>query len=277
MKKILLPTDFSPASMAAYKFAVEYAALTKGEVIVVHVIDIPVIQETTFGLQPYLYAQEMYREAVENSHRIYERMKMIYPSNVPVSFRPLNDDLIGGLAEFIRINYIDLVIMSTRGASELEEFVSGSQTKRIARYSPVPVLAIPHELSPSSIRNIVFPNSLEPAQEHLIAAITEFQRELQAQLHLLFVNTPVNTHSEDECRKLLKDFALYYQLENYTINYRYDTSERAGIKRFTDEIGADMIAMGTHGRKGLAHFLKGSIAESVIGKVERPILISKLL
>ena len=262
--------------MAAYKFALEYAALVNGELIVVHVIDIPVIQETTFGLQPYLYAQEMYREALENSQRIYERMRSSYPTSIPVSFRALHDDLISGLPEFARHNHIDLVIMSTRGASEFEEFVSGSQTRKITRHSPVPVLTIPHDLTVSSIKEIVFPNSLETDQEQLIRGVSAFQRELQARLNLLFVNTPANTHGEEESRKMLKDFATYYQLENYTINYRYADTERAGILSFADEINGDMIAMGTHGRKGLAHLLKGSIAESILGRVERPVWISKL-
>jgi nucleotide-binding universal stress UspA family protein len=41
--------------------------------------------------------------------------------------------------------------------------------------------------------------------------------------------------------------------------------------RFTNDINADMIAMATHGRKGLAHFLSGSIAEDLVNHVSCPI------
>jgi nucleotide-binding universal stress UspA family protein len=276
MKKIILPTDFSPASMAAYKFAVDYASRINAEITVVHVIDIPVIQETTFGLQPYLYAKEMFREAVENASRIYTRMRTLYPSDAPVKFKAIHDDLIPGLSEFIRHNPADLLIMSTHGASELEDFITGSQTRKIARHSPVPVLAIPKETTVDSIRNIIFPNSLEPGQDNLIREVTELQQTLGAKLHLLFVNTPANFHDEEESGRLLKGFALYYSLKDFTINFRYDDSETNGIISFANEIKTDLIAMGTHGRKGLAHLLKGSIAENVLTKIECPIWIAKL-
>jgi nucleotide-binding universal stress UspA family protein len=276
MKKILIPTDFSPSSLAAYKFALDLASLTNAEITVIHVIDIPVIQETTFGLQPYLYAKEMFRDAVHNASRIYKRMQTMFPSDVPIKFKAIHDDLISGLTEFIRTNHTDLVIMSTHGASQLEDFISGTQTRRVARHSPVPVLAISGETSVTSIRNIVFPNSLEPDQDHLIHAITALQRIFDATLHLLFVNTPSNFHTEEESKKLLKSFALYYSLQNFTVNYRYDDTENNGIVSFVSEINADLVAMGTHGRTGLAQLLNGSIAETVLQNTNRPIWICKL-
>ena len=36
---------------------------------------------------------------------------------------------------------------------------------------------------------------------------------------------------------------------------------------------ADVIVMATHGRTGLSHFLTGSVAEAVIRKADRPVLV----
>jgi nucleotide-binding universal stress UspA family protein len=36
-------------------------------------------------------------------------------------------------------------------------------------------------------------------------------------------------------------------------------------------VEADMIVMGTHGRKGVAHLLSGSVAEDVVNHTECPI------
>jgi nucleotide-binding universal stress UspA family protein len=38
------------------------------------------------------------------------------------------------------------------------------------------------------------------------------------------------------------------------------------------ELGASMIAMGTHGRRGLAHAVLGSIAERVVRRSPIPVL-----
>ncbi len=44
------------------------------------------------------------------------------------------------------------------------------------------------------------------------------------------------------------------------------------VHRVADEVGADLIVVGTHGRKGLSHALLGSVAEKIIRTATRPVL-----
>ena len=44
------------------------------------------------------------------------------------------------------------------------------------------------------------------------------------------------------------------------------------INEVADELGVDMIIMGTHGRSGLSHLLMGSVTESVLRYANVPIL-----
>ena len=44
------------------------------------------------------------------------------------------------------------------------------------------------------------------------------------------------------------------------------------IGKVADEIGADLIIIGTHGRRGIARALLGSVAENVIRTSTRPVL-----
>ena len=47
------------------------------------------------------------------------------------------------------------------------------------------------------------------------------------------------------------------------------------ILRVAQEIGCDLIVMGTHGRTGLKHLLIGSVAEEVLRKASCPVLTVK--
>ncbi len=47
------------------------------------------------------------------------------------------------------------------------------------------------------------------------------------------------------------------------------------IIRVAEELHADMIVMGTHGRTGLAHMMIGSVAERVVRKAPCPVLTVK--
>jgi len=46
----------------------------------------------------------------------------------------------------------------------------------------------------------------------------------------------------------------------------------AGILLAAREIGADLIVVGTHGRRGLAHALMGSVAERIVQRAGCPVL-----
>ena len=70
---------------------------------------------------------------------------------------------------------------------------------------------------------------------------------------------------------IMEQFVRHYSISNYTLNTRNDFSEQDGIINFAHEIKADLIAMGTHGRKGLAHLFMGSVTEDVVNHVDGPI------
>jgi nucleotide-binding universal stress UspA family protein len=56
-----------------------------------------------------------------------------------------------------------------------------------------------------------------------------------------------------------------------TIHYR-DGVPHEEIVRYADEHRVDLIVMGTHGRRGLAHALLGSVAERVVRNARCPVL-----
>lgn len=48
------------------------------------------------------------------------------------------------------------------------------------------------------------------------------------------------------------------------------------ILDYADEVEADLIVMGTHGRTGLSRWMLGSVAEKVVRKSDIPVLLSEL-
>ncbi|HEY0654408.1 MAG TPA: universal stress protein [Chryseosolibacter sp.] len=271
MKRILVPTDFSSPSKSSFRFALDLALRARGEVFVIHMNEIPLLPETTFGIQPHPFDPEVFAKANKAALEAFESMRKECKCEVPVYFSTINDYVVPGLRAYIDENAIDLVVMSTHGASDLQEFFMGSTAEKITRFSPVPVISIPQETAVDRIKNIVFPTTLELDQADLVKDLKALQQLLQAQLHILLINTPLNFYDDHEARQRLERFAKHYDLQNFTLNFRSHHFERTGILAFVNEIQADMIAMATHGRTGLAHFLKGSIAEKVLNRIDQPI------
>jgi hypothetical protein len=115
-----------------------------------------------------------------------------------------------------------------------------------------------------SIKKIVFPTNLSLDQFEFVAKVKSLQDFFNAALHILFINTPLDFRTDREVKVAMGEFIRYFKLNNYTINVRNDAYEMDGILGFAKEIKADMIAMATHGRRGVLHLLSGSIAEYVV-------------
>jgi nucleotide-binding universal stress UspA family protein len=49
------------------------------------------------------------------------------------------------------------------------------------------------------------------------------------------------------------------------------------IIRIAEEWGADVIVLGTHGRKGLAHLMMGSVAEDVIRHSKKTVVVIPMI
>jgi nucleotide-binding universal stress UspA family protein len=97
-------------------------------------------------------------------------------------------------------------------------------------------------------------------QEHCISE----QNFFKARLHIVWINTPLNFTSDSATNERLEAFAKRFMLKDYTISVFNHTDEEDGILEFADSVKGDLIAMGTRGRKGIAHLINGSIAEDVV-------------
>ena len=60
------------------------------------------------------------------------------------------------------------------------------------------------------------------------------------------------------------------------LNVYCDYSVEKGIINYTSLTGTDIIAIATHGRKGLSHLLQGSICEDLTNHAITPVLTVKM-
>ncbi len=272
MKKILVPCDFSEQAVNAFRFALDVAAQSGGEVHLIHVVEIPVVHDS--ALLPILtYEQALFKELSEKAERQFKKLNAKYVSGPQ---KVLTDVLFGPvyrtLMDYQEEKSVDLVIMGTKGATGMREFLIGSNAEKVVRHSRVPVIAIKKYVKGSGIKNIVFPNTLETEnQENLITKVKALQNFFKAKLHIVWINTPSNFTRDTITLRRLNDFVKRFMIKDYTLNVFNDPYEEAGIINFTHDIKADMIAMGTHGRRGLVHMVTGSVAEDIVNHVDCPI------
>jgi nucleotide-binding universal stress UspA family protein len=277
MKKILVPCDFSAQSRNAFQTALSIAAAVSGEVHLLHVIEIPVLQDPLLMPIP-AFEEGLFGELQDKAKDEYAKMVQEVPADQVVVTKVVYGVTSSMILDYARENHIDLIIMGTKGSSGIREMFVGSNTEKIVRQSPVPVLALKKDFKKDQIKKIVFPNSLDTEkQDNLVLQVKALQNFFDAKLHIVWINTPSNFAPDYKSQERLKTFVTRYMFSNCTTNIYNDLFEESGIVNFAHEVNADILVMGTHGRKGLSHIFAGSVTEDVVNHIDIPIwtLIAK--
>ena len=118
---------------------------------------------------------------------------------------------------------------------------------------------------------MIVPTDLNVIKSPFVTSLQSLQNLLKARLHLLYVNVPSNFTPDHLTEKRLIELARNNQLKNCSIHIYNDIDEESGVINFSAKFKNKIIGMSTHGRKGLNHLLRGSVAEDVVNHIDCPI------
>lgn len=276
MKKILVPTDFSKTSITALETAFEIAKKAGGTIFVLHVVEEATPDSYSItgewrddNWEDRLFTFKLLEKAKAQLEKLvmdprFSAVKLVGELRLGNPFHGMNT--------IIAEQKVDLVVMGTRGKTNLESMVIGTNTERVVRHSHCPILTVHKKPTSVDFKNIVYATAMSKDEEVFSRIVKSTQRLYDSTIHLVRINTPGDFQRDKVVKDYMNKFAKSLQLKNFTINIYNDISEEAGILYFADSINADLIAMATHGRTGFAHVLAGSIAEEVVSKASRPVL-----
>ena len=270
MEKILVPCDFSEQAIHAFRLAIDIANTSSAEVHVLHVIELPIMHDDVLTPLPS-FDENLLKELGERAEIKLAELKKESKQELFVTTVIEFGPIVSTITNYQEANNIALIVMGTKGISGIEEVFIGSTAEKVVRHASCPVAVVKRRTTVSELRHIVFPNSLEKGQEDLVMHVKALQDVLKATLHIVWIDTSDKSDDHTLIKQQLEDFAKRFMLKDYTINVFKANDRETGIINFTHWINASMIAMGTHARKGLSHFFKGSVTEDVVNHVDCPI------
>lgn len=145
---------------------------------------------------------------------------------------------------------------------------------------------------PIAVSEILCPIDFSPSSEHAARFAAALARAIGARLHLAHVlpvpmpsmpmpelglgpqeaMLPPTSRLTSDAREALLRLAADLRADHAGIHV-VTGSPATEIVRLARELGVGMIAMGTHGRTGVAHLLLGSVAERVTRAAHLPVLV----
>jgi nucleotide-binding universal stress UspA family protein len=278
MKKILVPVDFSEHSEHAMEVAAMIAKKQQAEIVVIHML----------GLSEAVLNNDEAREVMEAMYymklaqkRFVEFLDKDYLKGLKVTDMVHNYKVFSELNDIAQEQKVDLIVMGSHGSSGLSEIFVGSNTEKVVRNSEIPVLVIKNKIKDFQFENIVYGFDFDLKAVKTYRKAMKFFALFNAKVNLLYVNLPAErfrstAEMEDRVREFLfeADHGSFDNLEN--VVYRANYSVEEGIYSYCKMINADVVAVSTHGRRGLSHFFFGSIGEDIANHSDIPVITFKI-
>lgn len=277
MKKIIVPVDFSKYSEFALETAAFLAKKNDAEIIAVHMLELSdaVISQS----QNYINEQMVfYLKLAEQKFSNFldrEILNGIKVTPVIEHFKIFRD-----LDKLAKESEADLIVMGSKGASGLHEILLGSNTEKVIRFSETPVLIVKERAITEAFDKVIFGCDFSENTIPAYLKIKEFFTKFNLKLELVYVNTPNGKFlSTDNVDKKIINFFTKANEPISQINEVKRVSEYSvekGLFYYAEKNSIDLIALATHGRKGLAHFFEGSISEDIANHSKIPIISFKI-
>jgi nucleotide-binding universal stress UspA family protein len=264
IKNIIVPYDFSDCATDALRVAAKIAKRIDAIIDIVHVYE---------QFSDYTVKNQSIRDEI--NAKMDKVPDLDFLQDVELRKFMLRQMAITEIFKNEHLRDAELVVMGSHGASGLRGIV-GSNTQKIVRISPMPVLVIKHRIEEFDIRDVVYASNFSDADIRKFTMFKPLLDVFNPKVHLVKVNTPKSFERTEESTKNLDAFLQETELQDYTATIYNDLTIEEGILNFSRSIDADMIAMATHGRTGFFHVVNGSLTEDIVNHTTFPVLSVKL-
>jgi len=275
---ILFPTDFSENAQQAFPLTCSLARSCGARVVVLYVVPPPLGHDQVLSRQnpdefyegPWMALREV--KAPDENVRVEYRLA---DGHAAKEILMVADDIQAGL-----------IVMGTHGRSGLRRLLLGSVAEEVLRGAACPVLAVKRSPVAPKIQTILFPTDLSGPSESALGVAFSLARDYHARLIVLHVASFGQAVPYSELERMLKESSVYRreledelrhcQKPQCSAEFRVEEGDPADqIIRIAQEVGCDLIVMGSHGRTGLSRLLMGSVVEKTLRAASCSVLLVK--
>ena len=279
-KRILVAFDGSESSRNALRQAIKLARLEKSWVKVVSVVP-------SYEGELELIGVKDIESAIKGpAKRLLEEAKSIAADEgVSLITNMEKGEAYERIVEVAESENCDLIVMGRKGHGRIEKALVGCVTERVIGHTQRDVLVVPNGTT-LGMDGILLATDGSKYSEAAAAKAIDFAKSYGSSLAIVSVvdvTDEFQTEAPEIMEKLVKDSGKIVQeasdkAKTSGIDARTYVKEGEAYSIITGlaaERGAELIVMGSHGRKGLSRLLMGSVTEKVIGYSCTPVLVVK--
>ena len=267
--KLLVCTDSSPGSSGAINAAFEVGRLTSAKLRLLEVVMSPLYPDQ---LPTSLEQMREREQAVRTRLEQYQASAVEAGVDLEVRVRT-SATAYEGILEEAESDQPGLIVMGRKGSTNLSRLLMGSVALRVIGLSPCSILIVPRnavlnlksillahdgsEYSEAAWRTVIHLAKLAKSEVIAISVARDDRREVDCKIALQHLEASAERNGIPLQSVFLKGRPFEKIIETAK-------EEKVGL-----------VAIGSHGRTGIARLFMGSVAERVIGTIGCPVLVVK--
>jgi nucleotide-binding universal stress UspA family protein len=278
INNILIPIDFSETGLVALEHGVYMANLFKADLYLLYVIELMEFPFNDDGASLLIKSDS--EDELEDvvTKKFDEITKKINEKN-NVRVIPLIEKgrLINRIAETVKNNKIDMIVMGTHGVKGFSEYFIGSNAHKTVTICPCPVITIQTHAKQTGFNNIVMPIDDSPHSRQKVDTVIEIASHYGATIHILGL---INVDEDINEKKFnIKIDAVETAVKNAKVKYVRKTMKGKNIAveamNYSKEINGDLIVIMTDHESDLTGMFLGGFAKQIVNHSPIPVMSIK--
>ncbi|MEL7124024.1 MAG: universal stress protein, partial [Bacteroidota bacterium] len=265
MKKILIPTDFSPIADNASAYAIHLASKLRSILYFYHVYHIHKVEHNKdfpAHKQPVLLEKQRQMNLQEMKF-----MELIREYDLSLQTFVEPDSIAALFDRIVEKHQIDLVVMGSKGASGLTKVIFGSTAARAIEWSSIPVLIVPANFEFQPIKHIVLAIDKSTVSPSWLLSMKKIAHAFESKITILHVNA--STKEVYDLDHTLSFNSL--EVEDRVIPLKNNINET--INLFIQEENCDLLCMIRREKNLFQDFLQTSVTKNQAYNSQIPILV----
>lgn len=271
MKTILVPTDFSKCAENAVNYALEFADKFNLKVIIHNSTHLP-----TFAVEvPFeeISEDKLLAESKNNMNN-YLKNKKITNKNLIVEDNVSFGFAVDNIISLAKENTASIIIMGTKGSSNLEGLLLGSIATSVIEKAPCPVLVIPVNAIFNDIKKIVFATDYHKNDVESINFLSTIAMKFNAEILVVHESSVTLTNNlERDLFEIFKNEVIQkvsYKNISFKFIIGYDISKDLNL--ILEEEHADLLAISTRKRNIFVKLFERSLTKLITHHTKIPVI-----
>jgi nucleotide-binding universal stress UspA family protein len=276
MKRLLIPTDFSPCANNAINFAVTLSRAFPVEITLLHIHEHPGSTYSEYAGLDKEFKTTMMHESLKKLNEI--RTSIMETESVTVIVRQAEGKIKKSILQTAGEVNADMIVMGTLGSGGIKERLWGSNAAAVIGSADIPVIVVPPEYTGYALSKILLATNHFEMNQKMLNPLFELAAVLMARVQVV-----VFSENKDEAAAVMdhsRKLNDYQQkLQNVYKDQNLETVHLGG-SRFDDAIGEyidknkiDMLAMVTYQRSFIERLFHPSTTKKVSYHTKIPLLV----